>query len=69
MMVRRLFSAAPQLLTLLGLSFYCVVLKVGDLSCNSTFPDSHQLNIKGICMFAVLNWRDFVFWVGSQPVV
>ena len=63
------FSAATQLPTLLGLSFCCVVLRAGDLSCNSTSPDSHQLNIKGICMFVVLNWRDFVFWVGSQPVV
>lgn len=41
----------------------------GDLSCNSTFPQSHQLYTKGTCVLAVLNWVDFAFWVGSQPVV
>lgn len=34
------------------------------------FPDSHQLYAKGIYgVGIILNWRDFVFWVGSQPVL
>ena len=28
--------------TLLGVSFYRVILRVGGLSCNRSFPDSHQ---------------------------